>query len=676
MEVLIADSWIMSTSRLDAAEHKRAWEFYARFKENPAHPSLSLERVAQAKDKQHTWSGRISQGLRAILYQDGELRAVLYAGRHDDAYDWARTHTLERHTVTGTLQLVEAPETVAFTQPVVPAPRAGLFDAHRDDYLVSLGLPPTWLPVIRAVVDEEQLLEVVEKLPEDVQIRFLDLAEGKLVTPPVPVAPDRPPLESADAQRHFYVLAQDEDLQRILAAPLASWVVFLHPSQKRLAYGTLRGPLKITGSAGTGKTVVALHRAKHLAAQGKRVLLTSFVKDLCENLESALGLLCTPEERGRITAGTVHSRALALVRLVDSRVHPMGENDVRPLLEARAQPGLPLDSDGLVAEWEGVIQAQGITSWEAYRGASRAGRGTPLNIRDRKAIWEVMAAVQADLARKGACTYTDLCRRARELVTAGQVANPYDAVIVDEAQDLGPQELLLLAALGGNGPDGLTLVGDGGQRIYRQATSLRSLGIDVRGRSHVLRINYRTTEQIRRFAERIIRHQADDLDEGRDDRRGVRNLLRGPEPTLRGFATSDEQFAAIVTEIGRLIEQGLQPSEIAAFARKRELARQLGNALHRAGISSRSLGAKGGAPGVTLGTMHGAKGLEFKAVFVIDVSDEYLPLPKAYRDIQDPHGREEALRQERQLLYVSLTRARDEVHVTWVGEKSRFLKKE
>ena len=676
MDVLIADSWIVSTTKLDGQDARRAWEFYLRYKESPSHPSLSMERITQARDKK-LWSGRISQALRAVIHQDGEERAVLYAGRHDDAYDWARTRRLERNAVTGSLQVVESPEAVAVAVALPPStPHApGLFDAHGDAYLLSLGVPPDWVPTLRKVVDDDQLLEVAAKLPEDVQERLLDLAGGKLVTPPTPLPPGRPAIESPDTKRSFFVVDNDDDLRALLAAPLATWLVFLHPSQRRLAEGTFKGPLKVTGSAGTGKTVVAMHRARNLAARGKRVLFTTYATALCANLETALSLLCTPEELARITVGTVHSRALAFVKQVDSHAHPAGDDDIRTLIEhAAKEQGCTLDTDLLLAEWDLVIQAQGLTTWDGYRAASRAGRGTPITIRERKAIWQVAEAARAALARRGALTYVDLCRRARELLLDGTVANPYDAVIVDEVQDLGPQELLLLAALAAGKQDGLTLVGDGGQRIYGRGTSLLSLGIDVRGRSHVLRLNYRTTEQIRRFAERIIRDVADDMEGGRDDRRAVRSLLGGPEPLLRGFATAAEQQAFVCEEIAGHLQEGLQAEEIAIFARTKHLLEPIKACLAAAGLRYRLLGSKAAGGGVGLGTMHGAKGLEFKVVFAIDVSDDQLPQGRAYKGIGDDQQREEALRREMQLLYVGITRARDEIYLTWVGERSRFLR--
>ncbi len=699
MDVLIAQSWISSATRLSAADARRAWEFYEKYEHNPAHPSLSLERITQARDK-NTWSGRISQSLRAVLHQDGETRVVLYAGPHDDAYAWASTHTFERNAATGVLQIVESPEVIAQQVPALPARVPGRFDAHDDAYLISLGLPTTWLPVIRKIAldAEEQLEDVLARLPEEVAERLLDVACGKLVTPPVPPAPHQPPLASPDTRRRFFQLHDETELRQLLAAPLATWLVFLHPSQRRFATSVANGPLKVTGSAGTGKTVVALHRARHLAAQGRRVLVTSFVSTMCERLDDGLRLLCSPDELSHVTVRTVHGQARALLdaagehwRTPQKDQKDKDKDELRAWMrQARAHTGCAFDLELLESEWVDVVQAQGLTTWDDYRRASRAGRGTPLSVKDRQQVWAALERLQTTLRDHGVLDFPSLCRRARALLQTGVVASPYDAVIVDEAQDLGPQELLLVAALAGSGcpdhaagaPLNLTLVGDGGQRVYGRATSLKALGIDVRGRSHVLRLNYRTTEQIRRFADRIVREQADNLDGERDDRSGVRNLFDGPEPVLRGFANAEAEYDYVVGEIGRLLDQQqdrpLDAGEIAVFARRNSQLEELRKRLRAARLPCARLGAGHEGPssqpgGVTLATMHRAKGLEYKAVFIVGVSDTLIPEGQAYRHLTDPVAREEALQREKQLLYVSITRARDEVYLTWADRRSRFL---
>jgi mRNA-degrading endonuclease RelE of RelBE toxin-antitoxin system len=273
MNVLIYKSLLKSLGDLSGSEVKRATEFMIKFQDNPDQPGASLERVTRSKSD-NLWSARISRDLRAIIYKEGDTWALLHAGHHDDAYSWAENRKVELNNKTGALQIVEVTESVEATLPdrkSWQADQAGLFDAHDDDYLLSLGLPPSWLPVTRKLLTEEDLLKIIEKLPEEVSERLLQVAVGELVAPPLPKV-NASPLENEDTQRRFVTVKSQAELEKILKAPLATWIGFLHPSQKRLATGNFNGPVKVTGSAGTGKTVVALHRARHLARKGKRIL--------------------------------------------------------------------------------------------------------------------------------------------------------------------------------------------------------------------------------------------------------------------------------------------------------------------------------------------------------------------------------------------------------------------
>ncbi len=676
MTVTLADTLIAAANKLDAGDAKRLWEFIGKLQANPAHPSLSLERVNAAGDRDF-WSGRISQGLRAILHRDGDTITVLHADQHDPAYSWAERHSLQRHPRTGALQIVEAPEVVAdrVERQADHQGEPGLFDHHDDDYLLSLGVPEDWLPTLRKVHSEWILLDVAERLPDEVADRLLRLAGGELVTPPKPVPANRPASESPDTQRRFYVLGNDAELARLLNAPMATWTAFLHPTQRKLAYNNVNGPLKVTGSAGTGKTVVALHRARHLASQGKRVLLTSYVTTLCDNLRFNLKVLCDSDELAHITVATVHAQALAVLKSAGEDVVPIDDSSLRETIEKCCEHlDCPLDPSGLVGEWSHVIADQGLTSWPEYRSASRAGRGRPLSVRDRKAVWQIFERVFQALDQTGKSDWPTLCRRATAALNQGKATSPFDAVVVDELQDLTVQDLRLLLALGGDGPDGLTLVGDSGQRIYSRPIVLSKLGIKVVGRSHTLRINYRTTEQIKRFADRVLAGTSDDMDGGTEDRR-ARSLLRGPEPKVAGFKTAAEQADFIAQNCRRLTEGGLAAEEIAVFARSKKLLEPVREQLVAAGLAALPLDRSGDddRPGVRLGTMHRAKGLEFKAVFVADASKAHLPPPWLLNQASDPQDLRETRDRERHLFYVSMTRARDELVVTWVGEPSPFL---
>lgn len=673
--VLFGRSLDAALDRLNSSEKGHFLDFWRKLVSDPSHPSLSLERLTRSRDAK-IWAGRVTQSVRAILHRDGDVFTLLYAGRHDDAYAWAERRRLERHEVTGALQLVETPERVEeqIAAQAVPEGARPLFAAFADEYLLGLGLPLDWLAPLRELRSRDLFLETMSRLPEDVYERLFDLMEGVPVTPPPPLPAERPATESADTRRSFVELDED-GLRRLLAAPLATWITFLHPSQERLVGSSFGGPVKVTGAAGTGKTVVAMHRARGLARQGKRVLLTTFVGALAENTDRNLRLLCSPDELRLITVGTVHSQALQLLNRAGTRVRPANDNEVRDLLDrSRIRTACPFPTKALLAEWEAVISPQGVASWDEYRAANRAGRGRALAAVERRQLWNVFERVLAELQQRGRQDWSGLCRLARELLESGRAVSPYDAVIVDEVQDLQQQELRLTAALAGSGADRLMLVGDAGQRIYYGPYSMRALGIDVRGRSHVLRINYRTSEEIRRFADGLLGERGDDLDGGVEARRGCLSLFNGPEPRLHGFRSQGEQAEFIALETLRCLDEGLTPDEIAVFARSTARANAVRTALMQRGIPVRRLAREDGeVPAVAVTNMHRAKGLEFKAVFVADASDDAIPSQGVLEEAADSRDAEDRLLRERQLLYVSFTRARDRLHVCWSGRPSRFL---
>jgi hypothetical protein len=685
--VSIAKTFTASTRKLSTADRGRVFDFLTKFLDDPGSPGLNFETVQGASDRGMK-SARVTQDLRTILHQADGVLTLLYAAPHEEAYRWAERRRVEKHPVTGTLQIVETAESVrqeleaVAPQPDVPR----LFAGFDDEYLFSLGVPRDWLPTVRQIHSEDQLLAVAARLPEEVAERLLTLSTGELVTPPEPVAPETPIEQNPENLRRFWVVQDASELADVLEKPIEDWVRFLHPSQRRLVAQDFGGPAKVSGAAGTGKTVVGMHRARRLAAEGQRVLLTSFVTTLCRNIEHNVRILCagTPLVSGvdgsaadRITVSTVHRQALALAKAVEPNVYPVDSDKVVLLVERhRGLAGCPFDAGFLVSEWNGVVEPQGILTWDEYRDAARTGRGKPLSVRQRKDCWKVFGGVWDELKAAGGLPWPAVCRAAREAVESGRVESPFDAVIVDEVQDLGPQELRLLAALAAKNPGGLMLLGDAGQRIYPGGFSLKALGIDVRGRSHVLRINYRTTEQIRHFADGLLPRAGDDFDGGAEDRRS-RSLLQGPPPTLREFTTAPEQDEFIVSTVRRLLGEGMAANEIAVFARSGSNLQSVREALDAAGIETVSLSTDqdlaAAARGVNLGTMHRAKGLEFKAVFVVNCGHSVVPHAHTLGKYRDQGDYDAAYERERQLLYVALTRARDEVFVTWVGRRSEFL---
>jgi len=683
MELALAKTFWESARDLAPDDRRRVFDFVDKFYANPDSPGISLERVKQARDPD-IWSARVTQGLRAIVHKTGNRALVLYAGQHDDAYDWAARRRLSAHPVTGAVQIVETTEEVervlAKSAPVEPeTPPRFPTQEYPDEYLLSLGVPEDWLPTLRRVRTDEEVLVVTGGLPEEVGERIFALASGEMVTPPAPTKAEAPLPMNADNLRRFYVVESESDLLQVLNQPLEAWIRFLHPSQRSLVTASFAGPAKVTGSAGTGKTVVAMHRARALARQGKHVLLTSFVGTLCRNIERNLRVLCTREEMARITVDTVLRQALQIARVGKPGIQAVDDRELARLLEQNRLRARVMTEAGFIrGEWSEVIDQQGITTWDAYRDADRRGRGRPLNARDRQQLWAVFEGTLADLDAANRGTWPQLCRLATAQIAAGKLPSPFDAVVVDEVQDLSAAAVQFVAALSGTGRDRLLLVGDAGQRIYPGGFSLRALGIDVRGRSRVLRVNYRTTEQIQRVADRLNGASSDDLDEGTENRRGTVSLLRGPEPVFAGFATESEEHAFAVRTIQEMIGQGLAPAEIAIFTRTRRQGEGFAQALRAAGIPAQLLAeeADGGdeeTPGVVVGTMHRAKGLEFKVVIVGGCDAQRLPNAHVLGQIVDPAEKAAAVDRERRLLYVSLTRARDEAFVTWAGTPTPFV---
>lgn len=679
MRVVISDGYmdkLVSLKRAD--ERKSAKECVQKFAKNPLNPppGLNLEALGGLGG---LYSMRVSRDVRIILHKEPEEWVILHVGPHDEAYRWAKRTKFQRHSHTGGIQVVHTENLYQEgLQAVAEERTSALFENCDDEYLLSLGVPEEALPAVQNLANEQDFTTVCERLPEDVSERLLGLYLGEPIEVPEPIPQEQSPFDTPEARRQFFVVENQEELERALDAPWAEWLVFLHPLQLHAAREDFRGPVKITGTAGTGKTVVALHRAKRLAELGRRVLLTTYSNTLTADLERKLDLLCGSVARANINVGTVHSVAFDILKRAGG--HRPGRADAKRigelLDEAASRVGVEFSSHFLRTEWSRVVSAQGIETWEQYRSAPRSGRGIPLRVRERLALWGVFEEARMRLKERGISDFPDICRMAREKLEDGSVDSPYDAVVVDEVQDLNPQEILLLKAIGGTGENGLTFIGDGGQRIYPGGFSLRSLGIEVRGRSRKLLVNYRTSEQIRRFADRVLGEDYDDLDEGTENRSGTRNLFSGPEPEVRVFSSSSEEDEWVAKRISDLLDEGFDGDRIGVFARVNYRLRSVESALHRWKIEFARLKDNEDFTGdqrVRLGTMHRVKGLEFQAVFVVSTNRGLLPHRNAVDDPDDSLEWREAYRRERQLLYVNITRARELVHISCHDRPSPFL---
>jgi hypothetical protein len=679
MTLIISSTLNESIARLTSQEQAAAKIAVYELQVNPASPGLKLHRLDATRDPGF-WSARVNVDLRLILHRSGDSTVACYVGHHDDAYRWAERRKLEVHPRTGAAQFVvfdervqEVVKRVVKTVEEEPPVFAGL----DREYLRALGIPEEQLErVLR--VGHDQLASLIDVLPEEAMERLLEIADGKRVNP-VPGRQDDP-FRHPDAARRFRVVDSADEVRQALEAGWQRWAVFLHPDQREFATRTWSGPVKVGGAAGTGKTVVALHRARHLlsADPDARVLLTTYSRTLAARLEQHVRLLVPPGNRDerRLTVINLHRLARDLWQEFHGVAPRMADDrTLRPLLDAALQNvELSGFSPAFVkAEWASVVDPLDIRTMESWLDASRAGRGSPLSRSQREKLWPALEGIRRAIAAAGLLTWDQLFNGVADQV-AQHPSTRFDHVVVDEVQDFGLPELRLLRALVTPGRDDLFLVGDPGQAIFRGRSALAQAGIDIRGRSPRLKVNYRTTAQIQRHAERIL--SSTDVELGETGARdGTVSILAGPRPDQRACSDVHEESGTVLTWVQGILADGFSPRDVALFARTDAALGPARDALAAAGLPWAELRDEEEVDPdkLALGTMHRAKGLEFRAVAVVGCGENYLPLPAALLDICDEQERAEAVKRERRLYYVACTRARERLLITWSGRRSPLV---
>ena len=681
MDFRIADTFTDSLARLTGEEQKAVKTTAFDLQLNPANPGLSCHKLDRARDK-NFWSVRASGDLRLIVHRtDGSL-LLCYVDHHDPAYEWAARRKLEIHPRTGAAQLVEIRERIVEIPTPVPVSavaETGLFAPWSDHDLLDYGVPPDWLADVRQA-DEDRLLDLASHLPAEAAEALLQLATGGPPPPRPAVVAGGDPFAHPDAQRRFRVMADVEELARALEAPWDKWTIFLHPAQRQWVEREFAGPARVTGSAGTGKTIVALHRAVHLARRypASRVLLTTFSPILAQALRGKLRRLISHEPRlaERLEVQSLEEVGARLhERLLGQAPLATPEQVTGLLAQAREQvTGHKFSLRFVRTEWEELVDAWQLATWEAYRDVKRLGRKTRLAEAQRTQLWDIFQWVWRGLADAGLITRATLFTR-----LAGALARreppPYEFVLVDEAQDVSVAQLRFLAALGAERPDGLFFAGDLGQRIFQPPFSWLSLGVDIRGRSRTLQLNYRTSHQIRSQADRLLDPTLTDVDGNSEERRGTVSAFNGPPPTVVSHADPDQEAQAVSAWLTQRHQEGLAPHEIGIFVRSPAELDRATRAAAGSGLPYTLLDDKVATRHghLSLGTMHLAKGLEFRAVVVMACDDEVIPAQSRIDTVGDGSDLEEVYNTERHLLYVACTRARDQLLVCGVEPASEFL---
>ncbi|MEV7218303.1 UvrD-helicase domain-containing protein [Streptomyces sp. NPDC093681] len=666
-----------------------------------ADKGLHLESVENARDRRMR-TIRITDFWRGVVLapDDGsDVFLLVNVLPHDDAYTWAAKRLYSANSATRALEVRNAVALDELTPLYETAARSAprlLFGHISDGTLRELGIDDQVLRAARSLVDKAQLEAFSTLLPED-QLEVLQyLAEGfspeevyrDVVAVRRPADAPAEPVEDlatviANTPARIRLVTGPQELEEALDKPFAVWRVFLHPSQRRVAYRTsFGGPVQVTGGPGTGKTVAALHRVKHLLGRSddSRILLTTYTNALAAGLRDMLGLLLDEDEKllARVDVTTVDAYAHGVVRAGSATApRPIGDREQRQLWEKVVkQLDLPFTARFLAQEYRHVVLGQDLRDLDAYLGASRRGRGTGLGPARRREVWSGVERFERLLRDRGETTHLGICARAADLLA--EAPAPYGHVVVDEAQDLHPAQWRVLRAAVSPGPDDLFVTGDPHQRIYDSRVSLGSLGIATAGRSFRLRVNYRSTEEILAWSARLLSPVTVDAleGEGTDSLAGYRSLLHGRHPRAQGYATRQEETEALVDRVRELLDEGLAPHEIGVCARFNLSLDSAEEKLKAAGIPV--LRVKGqtaqSAEGVRLATMHAMKGLEFRAVSVLGTGEGAVPFTREITPREaDPLQHEADLLRERCLLFVACTRAREALSVTWSGAPSPFL---
>jgi hypothetical protein len=673
---------------LPEAAQKQAAAFLKRFRDEPFHDDWPLVRPAQevVDDKARLI---VRDGLVVVVIappHDDLLIIATLATTVDDALGWVRSKRFEVNPVLGVLQVFDVEGASAAAEDFL----GGLFDAHDDDTLEGLGVPEKLLDAVRNVATEDDLDELTPHVPPDVADVLFLLASGETVadirrqldiervrevdTDDFAVAVHHP-----ESRRAFALLEDDDDLEAVLAGSLAAWRVYLHPDQRKLVTMKANGPVRVLGGAGTGKTVALLHRARYLVQSvfgepDERLLVTSFTRNLPQDLRAQMAQLVDREDLRRMDFVHLHGYASELWK-VHGDGRPVAYDLDTEWAAAMTDDDLQLGEAFYRAEWEQVVQDQGITDEVDYMRCRRPGRGSPLPRSRRKAVWRVFTTYRSALDARGVIEAADLFRLLTERLASGAIPREYVSLLCDEVQDFGSPELRFMRALIAPDANDLFFVGDTHQRIYGHEVTMGRCGIAIQGRARRLRVNYRTTARVRQFAVGALTGLSfDDMDGGTQDLKGYRSIRVGLEPHIELLKSKAAEHKAIVQRVTAWLEH-VEPEAICVAApTKSALAgakKALTGAGHRVHVIQSSVSDEGS--GIRMATFARMKGLEFQRVLLAGVNEGQVPLRPSSWYTMDADGKALFDRQQRCLLYVAATRARDVLAVTGHGRPSPFL---
>jgi superfamily I DNA/RNA helicase/mRNA-degrading endonuclease RelE of RelBE toxin-antitoxin system len=691
--VAISSDFLSAFAVLPRNIQGKVTDFINKFRNNPNSSGINYEKIHNAADDKMC-SVRIDDVYRGIVARQEStgVYLMLWVDHHNEAYEWAMRKKCEVNSATGCLQVFDIQQQEPEDAPEIPD--SGLFSHVSDSDLLSVGVPEEQLNMIRALQNTDELYKLKNSIPEDAYEGLEWIANGfkteevieLLSAGKEEVGPEddfAAALQNPRSRKTFVIVEGEEELRRVMAEPLEKWRVFLHPAQRKIVQKEFSGPVRILGGAGTGKTVAAMHRAKWIASKlnsKDKILFTTFTANLAGDIKDNLRKICSSDEQKRIEvinldawiARFLKERGYSFNIAYDDTLTEVWEKAI-----ALANEDPELTVGFYSEEWSKVVCAQEAFSLEQYLKASRVGRGTRLDRKKRIQVWRVFEEYQNIMRENHLRDVDSAMYECRKILEKTHNDELYSSVIVDEGQDLSTNAFRLLRSLVPEQKNDLYIVGDAHQRIYKNKASLSKCGINIRGRSYYLKINYRTTEEIRKYAFGLLKGiKFDDLDDQYDDGRECQSLTHGTIPVAMNFKTADEEFDHITEQLNDLISNGVNLKDICLVTRTHKLLDSYKDQLAGAGFKTyeirRSKLDDRNFDGIRIATMHRVKGLEFQHMFIAAVNQRVMPLipPNGFTDSV---AESEALTAEKCLLYVALTRAQKSAVITSYGTKSELL---
>ena len=705
MRLFLSDSFFDKFTELPRNIQQGVREFQKKFRENSTSGSIHLESITQFRDSSLR-SARVTGEYRAILGSLGQDNyMLLYVDKHDQAYRWAQNKRLVWNEHTQSCQII--PVSIEHTEDINTFHSEDnaltskdqeikdiLFEVETEK-LLKIGIPEELITFVRTIKDLNDLDKAEDKLPQDAYENLFSVFDGECIEDIIEemeagkAKAGEDTLLSNNNKRRFIELTDDECLAQIMEEGMEKWQLFLHPSQSKMVYNDYKGTTKISGSAGTGKTIAALHRLKHLCEeQDAHILFTTYTTSLMNNITKLVEKMRIPSQRYDLNNIDKILRQVA----EENHVLPNGfdildygsDNDEK----AKALWQEVLDSevsefneDFLHSEYIDVIIYNNNKDLKSYLVQARTGRTKALSRKQRVEIWRLKEKYEALKSMRHKVDRMELFNTTANYLIINNI-HPYTHIIADEFQDFSNPELRFLRALVKEGRNDLFLTGDPYQRIYSgRRINFSVAGINVRGkRSQKLKVNYRTTEEIKRMAVSVVKDQKyDDLDGGEENNKGYISLVHGERPSYKVFNSSSDEVRQVLHYIEICEAEGIQTKDICIASKTRALYKDIQDELHRNNIKYcevKNGDRKGDKDGISFSTFHSLKGLEFRVVMLVGVTERSMPsiVSSNYPFMEmDNAEQKEYLANIRSLLYVAITRARQIVFITGYGEATGLL---